>query len=422
MCSLAELPSHTLHKQFVGVNFKENSSLSERYDAFLSKQADTEMVSKTDDCLIASCNNNALLTLGKLSERHGFSRCAGRLFAANLITQNLDLFHQLLESYIPPNSRVRLHSYPAKFARSLLDTLDQSQILKERAVAITPTSPTHLLTVLCPHNSNVYWGLYTEQEYRQYIARPGDGDRDFVHEMNFNKAQGKIAEALQMLTTEETEYVLSDQQKSVVVDVGAAPGGWTQYLANLKQTCVIAIDPGELGPDVLKMNNVRHIRLKAEDAIKNTISTTTINQDKDKHNNNNKEDIATDELNNLTLEEKTEKSLDNSDGLSPLENAGRELCGLKWRDQFRLLVCDANLDVRDSVRELLTPLALCLAANGVAIITLKLGRRVGQAGVIRKTEAVAALMVAAGFDPASFRVVWLFNNSKNERTFIARKF
>ena len=76
-------------------------------------------------------------------------------------------------------------------------------------------------------------------------------------------------------------------------------------------------------------------RLKAEDAIKNIISTTTINQDKDKHNNNNKEDIATDELNNLTLEEKTEKSLDNSDGLSPLENAGRDLCGLKWRDQFR---------------------------------------------------------------------------------------
>ena len=38
-----------------------------------------------------------------------------------------------------------------------------------------------------------------------------------------------------MLTTEETEYVFSGHQKSVVVDVGAAPGGWTQYLANLQQ-------------------------------------------------------------------------------------------------------------------------------------------------------------------------------------------
>ena len=45
---------------------------------------------------------------------------------------------------------------------------------------------------------SVYWGLYTEAEYRQYIARPGDGDRDYVHDMNFNKAQGKMAEALQV--------------------------------------------------------------------------------------------------------------------------------------------------------------------------------------------------------------------------------
>ena len=29
---------------------------------------------------------------------------------------------------------------------------------------------------------------------------------------------------------------------------------------NVFKTCVIAIDPGELGPDVLKMDNVRHIR------------------------------------------------------------------------------------------------------------------------------------------------------------------
>ena len=84
-------------------------------------------------------------------------------------------------------------------------------------------------------------------------------------------------------------------------------------------------------------------------------------------------------------------------------------------------MCDANLDVRDSVRELVTPLALCLAARGVAIITLKLGRRVGKAGVVRKTDAVADLLKSAGFDSESFRVVWLFSNSKNERTFIARK-
>ena len=45
----------------------------------------------------------------------------------------------------------------------------------------------------------VYWGLYTEAEYREYIARPGDGNRDYIHDTNFNKAQAKVAEALQVL-------------------------------------------------------------------------------------------------------------------------------------------------------------------------------------------------------------------------------
>ena len=81
-------------------------------------------------------------------------------------------------------------------------------------------------------------------------------------------------------------------------------------------------------------------RLKAEDAIKNQMSTAPIHLEKDKHNNNDndngkKEITTTDELNNLTLEDKTENSVDNSDEFSPLENAGKELCGLKWRDQFR---------------------------------------------------------------------------------------
>ena len=46
-------------------------------------------------------------------------------------------------------------------------------------------------------------------------------------------------------------------------------------------------------------------------------------------------------------------------------------------------MCDANLDVRDSVRDLVTPLARRMSAGGIAIITLKLGRRVGKHGIER---------------------------------------
>ena len=85
------------------------------------------------------------------------------------------------------------------------------------------------------------------------------------------------------------------------------------------------------------------------------------------------------------------------------------------------MTCDANLDVRDSVRELVLPVCSALAPGGLVIVTLKLGRRVGEAGVRRKEEAVRELLKEAAFQKDSIRSVWLFSNSKNERTVIARK-
>ena len=60
-----------------------------------------------------------------------------------------------------------------------------------------------------------------------------------------------------------------------------------------------------------------------------------------------------------------------------------------------------------------------LAPGALVIVTLKLGRRVGEAGVVRKVGAVRDLLTAGGF--TNFRCDWLFANSKNERTVIARK-
>lgn len=88
---------------------------------------------------------------------------------------------------------------------------------------------------------------------------------------------------------------------------------------------------------------------------------------------------------------------------------------------LRLLICDANLDVRDSVRDLVLPLTSDLLPGGILVITLKLGRRVGEDGILRKVEAVKRLLITAGIEEVSIRTVWLFSNSKNERTVLARK-
>jgi FtsJ-like methyltransferase len=44
---------------------------------------------------------------------------------------------------------------------------------------------------------------------------------------------------------------------------GAAPGGWTQFLAGLS-TQVVAIDPADLDPDVAALPNVKHFKCTSE--------------------------------------------------------------------------------------------------------------------------------------------------------------
>ena len=79
------------------------------------------------------------------------------------------------------------------------------------------------------------------------------------------------------------------------------------------------------------------------------------------------------------------------------------------------------MDIRDTLRELVLPLAQYLCSNGIMIVTLKLGRRVGVDGIERKVESANKLLIEAGFNPTLIKVEWLFGNSKNERTIFARK-
>lgn len=411
---MSESKNKTWKQEFIAVNFKQNSSLSERYEAFLTKSKDTDtssLLQVRDDLVIVGClHSDALSILANLTQRQGFTRCAGRILAGSYLTDGIENLLLYLEHFLPSNSRVRLHCYPTTLTQQLLDKFDPSEMLKEKDVTFFPTNPSHLLTAICLDNQKVYWGLYTEAEYRQYIARPGDGNRDYIHDTNFNKAQAKVAEALQELSTEERGYIFQEQG-CLVVDVGAAPGGWTQYLANQSQMCVIAIDPGKLDQQISILSNVRHIKMKAEKAVEKC----RFYQD---NNIINESDDLTNGLVNCNLD--TDNNIEHGDG-SPLQHAALQLASHKWTQKFRLLVCDANLDVRDSVRDLVTPLALRMSAGGIAIITLKLGRRVGKNGIDRKVCAVSELMESAGFLAQSFRVVWLFCNSRNERTFIARK-
>jgi len=368
----------------VGVSFYDNHSLSERYNTYLASSPLTcpsSLLYSSPSCVVVAtkkCDNNSdpLIVLKNLAVRNGFSRCSGRMFVMRKLSRGLTAFFTDLVCEIPEGSTIRAHAHPKEFNQLILNHMEEEDAFKGKRICSSPTNFSHIISAVLMDNEVVGWGIFTQQEYRQIICRPGDGDRSPVFELNFNRAELKIAEAVQHLTESEEKNTFGEEL--LAVDVGAAPGGWTGFLANMaNNVAVIAVDPAELSEKVMEKDNVEHLKVKAEVASEN--------------------------------------------GGKLLDLAGMKLVGNKWRKKLRLLVCDANMDIRDTIRELVLPLTEFLAPGAVIIVTVKLGRRVGAEGIRVKIDSATKMLIEGGFLLDSIRVHWLFGNSKNERTMFAVK-
>ena len=76
-------------------------------------------------------------------------------------------------------------------------------------------------------------------------------------ERPLTRAEHKIKEAIKA-------FNLEIKRDFRVLDLGAAPGGWTKVLAGLAGT-VVAVDPASLDPSVENLPNVVHLKCKAEE-------------------------------------------------------------------------------------------------------------------------------------------------------------
>ena len=376
----------------VGANFAANNSLSSRYTSYLISSshgltaASVFLHSDPTSVFVATSDGgreDPLTVLEGLSRRHGFQRCSGRLFATEHLVRGINNFYKNIKQRIPDNVVVRTHVHPQEFTKEILDYIDADEECGQRNITCSPTSFSHVLVAVRMTKEGedtedlIGWGLYSLDQYKTVISRPGDGDPLPTFDLNFNRAELKLAEALQHLAPSVSRALFS--RPLLALDVGASPGGWTRVLATRDHghVSVLAIDPGQLSESVVGLSRVRHLACKAE-----SVSAMA----------------------GKMLQEEAEM-----------------LVGDTWMEQLRLLVCDANLDIRDTLRELVLPLAEFLPIKGLLIVTLKLGRRVGVNGVKRKEEAATDLLISSGFDPASIKVEWLFGNSKNERTIFATK-
>jgi len=156
---------------------------------------------------------------------------------------------------------------------------------------------------------------------------------------------------------------LANRADRFVVDVGAAPGGWTAALAE-RGVRVVACDPAALRDDVASHPLVTHARCKIED---------------------------------LDME-----------AVAP----GAVLAGV---------VCDINAHPAQA-SEIIAPLLRRLRPGALVVVTLKFGGRgLGAASETRKARGADELVRDIGemVPLAKARVAWLVANTDRERTLIA---
>ncbi|MFB0543202.1 MAG: SAM-dependent methyltransferase [Candidatus Bathyarchaeia archaeon] len=74
-----------------------------------------------------------------------------------------------------------------------------------------------------------------------------------------NRAELKIKEAIGYF-----DIVIKPEYR--VLDLGAAPGGWTKVLSSIAKE-VVAVDPAELDSSIASISNVVHLKCKAEELL-----------------------------------------------------------------------------------------------------------------------------------------------------------
>ncbi|EKX55087.1 hypothetical protein GUITHDRAFT_132016 [Guillardia theta CCMP2712] len=127
-----------------------------------------------------------------------------------------------------------------------------------------------------------------------------------------------------------------------VCDVGAAPGGWTVCVP--KQEVQLTSNSGtwrgnrQLDPKLDSCKSkITHLQMKAQQAA-------------------------------LVIDENAKSSNTSNAG------DGESLTNISW-SPFGVLMCDSNNDARDTVRNLVLPIANFLAPGGLLILTVKLPKR-----------------------------------------------
>lgn len=315
---------------------------------------------------------------------------------------------------------LRIQTFPSVLAEAVRDVVHSSMPAHVHVSGIAATTTTvngsnssnekeeedtHLLQIVYSAGEAIFrYGLHSLPPSIDHLDSTANGDTTASSDDNDGvpvicRAQHKLAEVFQMVIPScfhaSLPHLSASLQRSLAIDVGGAPGGWTLYLSTLCER-VLSIDPAELHDTVLQRENVKHLRT--------VVQHPSVDQ----------EVLAAMHLENT-------------------EKKGRPL---------RVIACDVNFDPQEAIQAL-TPLIPHLsgfdssstrdAESGAPswfILTLKLlkgpkPRHVQQAcravmEVLLIEHREASWACKGGCSCWRFDCTHLAANSKNERTLICK--
>jgi 23S rRNA U2552 (ribose-2'-O)-methylase RlmE/FtsJ len=136
------------------------------------------------------------------------------------------------------NKKLRVQAYPKKEETKIIEELEK------KGFNLSPTDFEEILFIVKINNNKYYQILDKKYFYRK------------TQEKHIARAYYKIKQ----IVCEKT----IDVNNKVILDIGAAPGGWSEYLKE-SASMIIAVDPAKLE---IASEKIIHFKNKLEDVIK----------------------------------------------------------------------------------------------------------------------------------------------------------
>jgi 23S rRNA U2552 (ribose-2'-O)-methylase RlmE/FtsJ len=313
--------------------------------------------------------------------------------------------HPQFSALLQQDCVLKVSASPKSLERNIVEMLLDDYDNKpqgDTSVRITPDMIhpgrfTHIINCVYSREESIFrWGIVTKEESVLY-SLTSDSLAAAVSHAKAQLSLPPVCRAFYKMQEvwdvyfPKTQWQLPPKSQLIAVDVGASPGGWTQFLSPLC-TAVLSIDPGELNPEILALPNVTHAQHVAEAA-------------------------------------QTAQALDNL----------THKCSTSAYRPIGLCVCDVNFESRLAAQMLATHILPYMEPEPAVqssldtsdvfsyiVLTLKLQRSPSSASIERNYQSACRVFTETicggghGGRKIDYQLVHLFANSKNERTLLCR--